>query len=61
MISLTIRVFIEGFYAGNSTMRPVIDPINLPGICDSLVMQLYDSLDVHNTATSVTGIVNTNG
>ncbi len=57
---LNLRVFIEGFYLGNGSMLAVADPLNLPGICDTITLSLADSATYAIVYTD-TAVIDTSG
>ena len=60
-LSLNLKVFIEGFYNGNGTLRASIDPILYPGICDTLTVELHEAGSPHTLAYSAKGIISVFG
>src|SRR5206468_1632456 len=43
-LTVNLKVYIEGFYiAGTDFMQAVIDPVNLPTVCDTVTLSLADS------------------
>ena len=59
--NLNLTVFIQGFYLGGMQMSAVINAISLPGVCDSITVNLSSSSSPYTTLYSVNGIINTNG
>jgi hypothetical protein len=55
------KLFIEGYYQGLGTMAAVIDPINLPSLCDTVIMQLAKPKPPYNIMYSDTQVVDVNG
>jgi hypothetical protein len=43
-LTLNLHLFIEGFYLGNNTMRATIDPVNYPSLCDTVTVELHESI-----------------
>ncbi len=41
-VSLQLKIFIEGFYLGNGSMRGVADLIIHPNLCDTLIVELHN-------------------
>ncbi|MCX6292178.1 MAG: hypothetical protein NT126_10495 [Bacteroidetes bacterium] len=60
-VTLDMRIFIEGFYAGNRMMNAVPDPIGHPALCDTISVELHESFSPFNIAASVTGTITTGG
>lgn len=60
-LELNIKAFIEGYYLGNDSMSAVLDPANLPWVCDSIIVELHDSIVPFNLVATSHGIINTNG
>ena len=55
------KVFIEGYYLGNETMAAVIDPINFPLVCDSILIQLASPNFPYSTLYSCNSIIDIHG
>lgn len=60
-ISVQLKCFIEGYYLGNSMMSAVIDPVNHPNNCDTLILSLADATLPYNIVYTDTAIMLTNG
>ena len=60
-MSFNIKCFIEGLYVGEGMMMPVIDPINHPEWCDTIVVDFYSLPLTNNPAYQLDGIVNIYG
>ena len=61
---LNLRSFIEGFYSGNETMRPVFANAGMSQnmqISDSITVELYDALSPSTILLSYTAIINISG
>ena len=61
---LNLRVFIEGYYIGSNEMEPVLDNslvTNNPIVCDSIIVELYESFTPYLRVASVKTLLNTNG
>ena len=59
--TINVRVFIQGFYLpGTDSMVAVIDPLNFPSICDTLIVQLADSVTLE-ISSSDTSTITTHG
>lgn len=61
IVTLNLKVFIEGFYTGNGIMMAVADPINEPTVCDTLVVELHDTLPPYSMAYSATSVIDVYG
>lgn len=64
VLSLDLKVFIEGFYAGNNSMQPVLlnnSLSNDPAVSDSITIQLHDSQSPFSEVASVNTVVQANG
>ena len=62
--TLTLNVFIEGFYAGNHLMAPVLYNCGLSSnatISDSITVELHSSVSPFSLVETKKGILNTNG
>ena len=58
-VTLQLKVFINGFYTGSGIMSATVDPINLPDICDTLIVELRNNsfpFSVNYTDTSILDI-----
>ncbi len=60
-IDLNLKVFIEGFYLRADSMIAAVDPFNHPALCDTITVQLVDSLNLNVSAASKTGTITTHG
>lgn len=54
---INITLFIEGYYRSGGQMTPVIGP----GICDSITLELHNSVAPFNTVYSGKSVINTSG
>ncbi len=41
-VTLSLKLFIQGFYHSPAYMNAVIDPVTSPGICDTTSVELHD-------------------
>lgn len=58
---VNLRVFIQGFYdPSTDSMVAVLDPVNLPNICDSLTLSLADADDYQIVSTD-SGVIDRAG
>jgi subtilisin-like proprotein convertase family protein len=55
--TLNLKVFIQGFYQGSSTMAEIV----APGKTDTITVQLRNSTSPYGIAATATGVLNTNG
>jgi len=60
IISLNLKVFLQGFYIGGGLMNPVIDPGN-PSVCDSIRVELRPSTDISQSPYPRIGLLSTTG
>jgi hypothetical protein len=63
-VMLNIRVFLEGLYSGNETMRPVLFASGLTGdslLADSIIIELRNSVSPFNLLASDTVAIGING
>lgn len=58
---LKIKLFIQGFYNSNQSMRATIDPNLVPGICDSVNVELHAITAPYNLEYNLTGLLDTAG
>ena len=59
--TLNLKVLISEYYLAGDTMAAVIDPVNLPGICDTIVVSLVDSVNLTVPAAVAAGVISTRG
>lgn len=51
-VTINLKAFLEGFYIlGADSMQAVVDPVNSPGICDSVTFALADSATLQIVAS----------
>ena len=55
--TLNLKVFIQGFYQGSSTMAEIV----APGKTDTITVQLRSSTTPYGIVATTTGVLNTNG
>jgi hypothetical protein len=64
VVQLNLKVFIEGMYAGNSTLNTGVYGVTNPNLADSLTVMLrqtsapYSALSTQKVALSTSGIAN---
>ena len=57
IVSLNLKVFIEGFYTGSGQMTGVLSPT----VCDTITVSLASNLSPYAVEYSVKGTINTSG
>ena len=60
-IVFNIKLFIEGFYEGNGLMVSSVSPVDYPGICDTINVELHEVSAPHSVAFSVKNVIHKNG
>ena len=60
-LTLQLSAYIEGFYRGNNLMAAVVDPINYPLRCDTIVVELHNAISPYNLIQSMKGVLSTSG
>lgn len=60
-VTLTLKLYIEGFYNNGGTMNPSIDPINYPSLSDILVAELHYSTPPYALFKTKQSTISTNG
>ena len=63
-VTLNLKVFIEGFYAGNNSLTPLLYSMGLSNdstACDSITVELHDTTNTNTIIASATPIVHKNG
>lgn len=58
---LSLKLFIEGYYTGLSSMVPVANPTSYPSVCDTIVVQLMENIIGTPQVFSGAAILGTNG
>ncbi|MCX6291957.1 MAG: hypothetical protein NT126_09375 [Bacteroidetes bacterium] len=58
---LYVKVFIEGFYLGGGMMQAVVDPVNRPGVTDTIHVSLARNVSPYDIMYTCKAILNTNG
>jgi hypothetical protein len=61
LAGVNIKLFIEGFYNGPGTMAAVLDPVNKPHLCDSVVISLASPNAPYLTQFTDARVIRTNG
>ena len=60
-VTLNLKVYIEGFYKGNGLMNAVIDSANYPTICDTISVELHNTVSPYNSVEWKRGTISTSG
>ena len=59
--TLNLKVFIQGYYVGNSSLRASLNPVTLPFVFDSVTVELHQPVSPFSIAAAKKGIIGTNG
>ena len=59
--TLNLKVYIEGFYIGNGLMKPIIDAIGQPTICDTITVELRKDVAPFDSVERIKGVISTSG
>jgi endonuclease/exonuclease/phosphatase family metal-dependent hydrolase len=60
-VVLNLKLYIQGFFTGNQSMTAVADPVNYPSVCDSIRVELAESVSPYNPVHTQFSTINTNG
>lgn len=60
-ISLNLRAYVEGFYAGNKKMNATVDPVSFPSLCDTFIVELHAPTSGYALIHTVVNTLNVNG
>jgi uncharacterized delta-60 repeat protein len=60
-LTLNLKAYLQGFYTGNGLMNAVLDPVNQPTTCDSIMVELHRSVAPFDVIFSLSGIISTSG
>ncbi len=60
-ITLNLKLFIQGFYVGGNSLIAVVDPINYPTLCDTIIVELRNGTSPFNLAFSKKGVIDIGG
>lgn len=60
-VTLHLKFIIEGYYAGGGIMSAVIDPVNLPVVCDTVTVSIHQSVAPFNIVQTKKGVITTAG
>jgi uncharacterized delta-60 repeat protein len=58
---LNLKLFIEGYYITQDTMRAVSSPFVDPGICDTVSVSIHDSEPPYSLIYKTSGVISING
>lgn len=56
-----VKLFIQGYYVGSGTMRAALNPTLFPTICDSVKIELHNSVSPYALADYNLNTINING
>ncbi|MBK8363471.1 MAG: PKD domain-containing protein [Bacteroidetes bacterium] len=59
--SFNLKVFIQGYYVGSSTMRATVNPVLYPTLCDTLTMELHNTVSPYALSYLSKGTINVTG
>lgn len=59
--SFNLKVFIQGYYVGSSTMRATVNPVLYPTLCDTLTMELHNTISPYALSYLSNGTINVTG
>lgn len=60
-VTVSLNLFLEGFYLSSSQMRAVIDPVSYPSLCDTITIELRDTSTSKYLIYSSKQILHTDG
>lgn len=60
-VVLNLKLYIQGFFTGNQSMMAVADPVNYPSVCDTIQVELAESVSPYNIVHTQLSTINTNG
>ena len=61
IVTLNLKVLIQGYLLTSGTMRAVVDKINYPSICDTIIVELHNTSYPFNLIQSAKEIIDTSG
>ena len=61
LVTLNLKVFLEGFYNSSNTMLAIADPVNYPNLCDTVTIELHNDVLPYNLEYSSTGVIDIYG
>jgi len=61
VVTLSLKLYIEGMYLGNALMQPIIDPIASPALCDTVEVSLALANPPYTKISSVQSVLQTDG
>lgn len=60
-VEISVKLFIQGFYLGGNQMISAIDPLAHPTICDTISIELHNSISPYNILYYTIGTIDING
>jgi subtilisin-like proprotein convertase family protein len=60
-VSLNLKLFIQGFYLGQSLMRATVDAARFPTLCDTITVELHDNNSPYSVLFTNKFLLNTSG
>jgi hypothetical protein len=59
--TLSLKLFLQGYYLGSNTMKAVIDPILLPLTCDTIIVELRSTTSPFHVNYTLSGVIDIYG
>ncbi|MFN8166287.1 MAG: MopE-related protein [Bacteroidia bacterium] len=59
--TLSLHLYLQGFYTGSGLMRAVASPLSAPSVCDTITVELAAATGLHQVVYSSTAVLNVNG
>jgi hypothetical protein len=59
--TISVQLFIQGFYLGGNQQRAVVDPTGSPNVCDTITVMLLDPQAPYSAIYSKTAVLSTTG
>ena len=56
-VTLNLKLFIDGFYLGGDSMIAVVDPVNYPLLCDTIIVELHNAVTPYNMVYTLKGVI----
>ena len=56
-VTLNLKLFIEGYYLGGDSMNAVVDPVNYPLLCDTIIVELHNAVTPYNIVYTLKGVI----
>ncbi len=60
-LTITLKVFIEGFYLGAGQMQASVNPVNFPNLCDTIIAELHNVNSPYGIVFSSKSTLSTSG